>query len=75
MLTAEVTTTDPAFMLAELVLRLRHAGVDVPADRGSMEAAHLGMVEVLAALGVPTGAGALADVDYLLLLCAAARGA
>lgn len=73
MRTAEaVRTVDPALLLAELVLRLRHAGVEVHCDRESMAAAHDWMVDLLEALGVPAAGAELSGSDYLLLLCAAA---
>jgi chemotaxis response regulator CheB len=67
------TRVDVALVLAEVVCRLRHAGVLVAADRAAMAEAHDGMARVLSALGVPVEAGPLTEADYHLLRCAAAR--
>jgi len=63
---------DVALVLAEVVLRLRRAGVDVAADRAAMQCAHRHVAGLLHALSVPAGDGELAEVDYLLLRCVAA---
>jgi hypothetical protein len=62
-----------SLVLAEVVLRLRRAGQGVAADRESMERAHAHAAGLLDALGVPADAGMLAEVDYLMLRCVAAR--
>jgi hypothetical protein len=63
---------DPALVLAEVIVRLRHDGVAVPADRRSLERAHEHLVGLLGALGVTIDPG-LPEVDYLMLVCVAAR--
>jgi len=63
---------DPALVLAEVMVRLRYAGVDLPADRCALELAHDHAVAMLAALGVTVEGGVLAEVDYLMLRCVAA---
>jgi hypothetical protein len=69
----ELTRVDVALVLAEVVCRLRHAGVLVAADRAGMAEAYERMAGVLSALGVPTLDGPLPEADYQLLRCAAAR--
>lgn len=69
----ELTQVDVALVLAEVVCRLRHAGVPVAVDRAAMGEAHAAMGAVLSALGVPTPDCPLAEADYHLLRCAAAR--
>lgn len=67
-----VNVADPALVLAELVTRLRHAGLPVPMDRVSLAAAHGHVVDLLGALGLPVDGEVLAEADWLLLRCAAA---
>lgn len=68
----ERTDVDPVLVLAEVMTRLRHAGVPMPSDRRALDAAHGHLSELLVALGVPVSPGALDDRDWLLLLCVAA---
>lgn len=67
----ELTQVDVALVLAEVVCRLRHAGVEVPTDRESLTAAHGHVAGMLAALGLPAG-GELSEADWLMLRCVAA---
>ena len=67
-----VNVADPTLVLAELVTRLRHAGLPVPMDRVSLTAAHGHVVGLLGALGLSVNGEVLAEADWLLLRCAAA---
>ena len=68
-----VNVADPTLVLAELVARLRHAGLPLPMDRVSLTAAHGHVVGLLGALGLSVnGEVVLAEADWLLLRCAAA---
>lgn len=67
------TDVDPVLVLAEVMTRLRHAGLPMPSDRLALDAAYGHLSELLVALGVPVSTGGnLDDRDWLLLLCIAA---
>jgi len=63
---------DPALVLAEVLLRLRHAGAEISTDEGSMSCAYEHLTGVLVALGVPVDVGVLGEADYMFLRCVAA---
>lgn len=72
MRTAEVTAVDPVLVLAEVMTRLRAAGLPMPSDRESLDDAFGRLTELLRALGLPVDGGELREVDRLLLRCVAA---
>jgi hypothetical protein len=68
-----VAVVDPVLVLGEFMTRLRAAGVPMSSDRLSLDDAYGYLTALLGALGVPVDGAELAEADWLLLRCVAAR--